>query len=346
MWPWPAARPRPPLLPLRKPPEPTKAAAPAAQPSAAAAQPTAVPAKKVEYPVKGKAISIVVGWATGGGNDILARLVAPLLEKELGTPVNVVNKPGAGGQMGFADAALAAPDGYTIGMTVMPSIANVYLDPERKANFNMKSFLPVGLIADEPVVISVRADSPYKTAKDVIEAAKANPQGIKMADSGIGAASQSGVLGVEKAAGVKFGQVHFNGDSEIFTALLGGHVDVGSTSTAGALGHFKSGAIRVIGLTSKDNSSFYPGVQSFANQGYDVNVTVARGLSVPAATSPEVARVLSDALKKVTASEDFIKRAGDAAIPIKYLDMDQYAKRWADDEKEVGILMELAKKSQ
>jgi tripartite-type tricarboxylate transporter receptor subunit TctC len=332
--------------------QPTKVpvAAPTAQPTKApeptkATEPTAAPAKKVEYPVKGKAISVIVPWAPGGGNDILARLAAPSLEQELGTSVQILNRPGAGGQVGFAEAAKSAPDGYTIGMTVLPPIANIYLDPERQATFNRSSFLPIALVALEPVLIVVRTDSRFKTAKDLIDAAKASPEGVKMADSGLGSTAHATVLALEHAAGVKFGQVHFNGDSEIFTNLLGGHVEVGSVSTAGAMSHFKSGAIRVLGLSNKEVSPFYPGVPTFASEGYEMNVSVSRGFSFPAGTPKEFAEIVSAAFKKTADSEDFQKRAADAGIPVKYLNATQYGDHWASLEKELVPLIELIRKS-
>ena len=115
----PTAAPAPP-----KATEPAKPAAPApAQPtSAPAAQPTAATAAKVDFPVKGRAIQIIVPFAAGAGNDLVARIAAPLMEKDLGTPVEVVNKPGAGAQLGIQELAQAKPDGYTIGDTPWPAI--------------------------------------------------------------------------------------------------------------------------------------------------------------------------------------------------------------------------------
>ena len=106
--------------------------------------------------------------------DIGARVLGPMLEKELGAPFQVVNKAGAGGQIGVTDVAKAKPDGYTIGTHALPATEVMYLDPEKKAAFGRKDLLPLALDNVEPVIVSVNADSPYKTIKDVVDAAKAS----------------------------------------------------------------------------------------------------------------------------------------------------------------------------
>lgn len=310
--------------------EPTKPAAPAAQPTAApAAQPTsaAAPAKQPAWKPS-RPISIVVAWAAGGTNDVAARVLAPFLEKELGTSVAIVNKAGAGGQVGFTEIAQAKPDGYTLGLMVLPPAINVYMNPEVKPQFNRDSFIPVSVFALEPMIVGVKSDSPFKTGKDLMEAAKANPEKVKFASTGLSATTHMQVLGLQRAAGVKFARVQFDGDSQAVTALLGGHVDVASVSPAGMLSQVKSGTIRVIGYCSKDPLKFYPDVKGWPLQGYDVDIPVSRGIALPKGTPQEIVDTLKSVMEKVSANAEFKKKAEDAGLVTNYMDQAGYIKHW------------------
>jgi tripartite-type tricarboxylate transporter receptor subunit TctC len=174
---------------------------------------------KVSFPA-GKPITIIVPYAAGGTTDVGARLLAELLEKELSTPVQVVNKPGSASQVGLTELVNAKPDGYTLSYGVLPTIITHYLDPERRAPYTRENFQPVALHHLVPAMLAVRTDSPYKTLNDLIEAAKANPGQIKVSDSGLMANPHLSVLLLERAAGVRFASVHFDGGAPSVTALL------------------------------------------------------------------------------------------------------------------------------
>ena len=115
-----------------------------------------------DFPKKGKSVDLVVAFASGGAVDTAARLVQPILEKELGTNVEVINKPGAGGQIGYTQLTSAKPDGYTIGATGSPSVVVSPLDPARGAKYTRDSFQPLGRQVIDPAVIAVQPDSPYR----------------------------------------------------------------------------------------------------------------------------------------------------------------------------------------
>src|SRR5688572_5442346 len=137
-----------------------------------------------EYPAKGRTISGIVPSTAGGGTDTAARLISPIMEKDLGVPMQVVNKPGASMQIGATEVAMAKPDGYTLLWLVLPTVASIYLDPERKATFGRKDIQPIGMMYGAPFAVFVQASSPYKTIQDVVEAAKANPGKIKSGTTG------------------------------------------------------------------------------------------------------------------------------------------------------------------
>lgn len=318
--------------------EPTKAAAPAA------AQPTAAPAAKAAWPEKGKAITVIVGSDAGGSSDVGARLLAPLMEKELGTPVQVVNRPGAGWQVGLTELSKAKPDGYTIGYTIMPQTNTIYLDPERKAVFDRKSFLPIGMQVVDPGVITVKSDSKYKTLKDVIDDAKANPGKVKATTTGILGDDHLNLLRTQKMAGVQFAVVHFTGGAPSITALLGGHVDVNFNNVGDYMTQFKAGQVRILAINDSQRNKFYPDVPTVDEQGFKgVYSSSSRGISAPAGTPKEVIDVLAAAFKKASEDQAYQAKMADQALTLRYMSPADMGKFWDDMDTQLPDLMKAAK---
>jgi tripartite-type tricarboxylate transporter receptor subunit TctC len=232
-------------------PAPTKAAEPAkaAEPTkAAAAQPTAAPVAKVDFPAKGKNLTFICPLGTGGAMDFLSRLVAVGLEKELGTTVEVVNKSGAGGQQGYTELSNSKPDGYTIGYGSMEAISSFVLDSRRKATFKTDSFVPLAMHTTEPAVIAVRADSPWKDIKDLIDAAKAKPGELRATATGVLAVPHIAGLLFENATGTKVRIGNAESGSSTDALLLGGHADLSFTLAGGAMPQVLSGDFRLLGV--------------------------------------------------------------------------------------------------
>ena len=308
--------------------------------AASAAQPTAASAQKVDWPQKGKTMSIIVPWPTGGGNDISARIMAPLLEKELGISVQVVNKPGAGSQTGITELVRSKPDGYTIGMTSLPATNITYLDPQLKAIYSRKDFMPLALENMDPLALAVKPDSPYKTVKDLIDAAKANPGKIPVGATGAGSASDLGVKELEKAAGVQFAVVQFNGGSDQPTALLGGHIQVGFDFTGTWGPEFRNGSLKSIGVMDSTRNKFIPDVPTLEEQGYKVYMTTARGYTAPAGTPKEVADILSGAIQKAVATDEHQTKMDQMGIVSKFMDSQQFSAYWDQVDAQIKPLIE------
>lgn len=341
-------------------PTPTKApAAPTAaatKPAAAAtAQATQAPAAtaavaptaaKIDYPEKGKAITLVVPWAAGSVNDLFSRQFATWMEKDLGTQIQVVAKAGAGGQLGITEVANAKPDGYTLGMNSMPSTAIIYLDPERKAAFSRKDLAPVAIGVMEPVGLVVSGESPYKTTKDLMDAAKAAPEKIRVGDNGIMSPTHLPAIALGKAADVKLASVHFNGSSEQVAALLGGHIEAGVVSAGGLLGHFQSGKLRILGVFDKAESSLFPGAKTLPSQGYNVTMVATRGFVAPAGTPKAIIDLLSNSIGKATKDAEFLKKMDEMGMKVGYADAQRYATLWDEDEAIVKPMIAEAKASQ
>jgi tripartite-type tricarboxylate transporter receptor subunit TctC len=303
----------------------------------------AAPAQKVSYPEKGRTISVIVPFGAGGSTDVSARMVGTALEKELGVPVQIVNKVGGGSQVGNTAVATAKPDGYTLAYTSIPTIITSYLDLARKAAYTRKSFEPVARTTVNTVVFVVKGDGPYKNMKDLIDAARANPEKVKFAASGIVSVNHLPVLMVEKQAGVKFATVHFDGSAPGLTALLGGHVDAASALEPEIVGHVKAGDLRIIGVADSQESKLFPGVKTMEEQGYKIYMYSAHNVMAPAGTPREVVETLSQAIKKVLSNEDLQKKLEGVGLFVRYLDPAQLGKFWEESEAEIQPLMERVK---
>ncbi len=302
------------------------------------------PAGAAQFPEKGKTITILVPWAAGGSLDLSARMLGSDLEKILGTPVQVVNKPGASGQVGTTQIALAKPDGYTFGVTAIPSTSTIYLDPERKAVFGRKDLAPLARHTSDPVAIGVRADSKYKTLKDLLDDARANPEKIKAGSPGILSVYHLGILLLERATNTRFAVVQFDGGPQSLNALAGGHLDVDFDHLGVMASHIKVGKVRVLGIMDKQASPFVPEVKTLESQGIKVYMTTARAYSAPAGTPKEIIDILSSAIKQSTDGEAHRKKLEDMFTTVAYQDAAQFGAYWDEVDAQVKPLIELAKK--
>src|SRR5688572_6796424 len=171
------------------------------------------------YPTK--PVQLMVAYPPGGSTDVGARIVASIAERILGQSIIVVNKGGAGGQVGWTEMVRQKPDGYYIGYINLPATNTVILDPERKAIFTEKDFAPIINQVLDPGVIWVRADSPYKTVHDLIAAAKKSPSTIRTATTGILSDDHLAILMTEEAApGAKYRLVHLDGGATQFKEIM------------------------------------------------------------------------------------------------------------------------------
>ncbi len=258
----------------------------------------------------------------------------------------MLNKAGAGQTIGMAAIATAKPDGYTIGYANTPGIHMIYLDPQRRAVFTAKSFRPIATHFASKVLIAVRADSPFKTLDDMIKAAKERPGKVTVATSGfMGVPHLSGVL-LEKAAGVKFAFVHFDGgDTPAIAGLLGGHVQVNFTGVAGLMPHIKSGDIRPLANFHRNETAFLPGVKSVKDLGYNAETGTIVGIVAPAGVSPEVVTVLDNAIKKVHGDAAHKEKITQTGFELLYMGPEEYAKYWVDTETSIRpVLQDVLKK--
>lgn len=321
--------------PAAKVAEPAKAPA-AAQPTTAAA------AKAMEYPAKGRPITIIVPWAPGGNADSFTRLAAPTLEKELGVTIEVLNKPGAGGQVGWTEFVRAKPDGHTIAHMTLPNVATVLLDPKREATFSSKDFQVVTAVVEDAGAIAVKSDSPFKTAKDLVDAAKAKPGEIKVSVGGLMGDSHLSGLVFQKATGTKLAIANFaDGTAPAVTAMLGGHSDAFAGPLPNLASMGKSGDVRVLGVLTAQESKFLPGVKTVEAQGYPGALMSSHtAFSVPAGTPKEIVDKLSAVFKKVMDSPELSKKLEDAWQNKIYMNSEEATALWQKVQADTKVLVE------
>ncbi len=320
--------------------------APAASTAAAPAPTTAAAPAKSAFPAKDKSISIVVPFTAGGVSDNSARILAGLMEKDLGVPVQVVNKAGASTQVGLTEVASAKPDGYTLGVPGLPTSCVTYLDSDRGATYSRKNFQPIALFVLDVISVAVGLDTPYKSIKDLADAGKANPGKIKMATTGLMSVNHLAPIAFEQATSAQFSYVHFPGGADANTAILGGHADAQFSAVGNTTPHFKSEKMRVLGVMDQEESPFLPGIKTLAAQGYNVNASTSYGLVAPAGTPKEVVDVLTAAVKKACANKEYIDRISAVYMTPKYLDPTAFGKFWDEVDEWARPLVKVGKEQQ
>ena len=297
--------------------------------SAAVITPSVALAAYPEQPIK-----MVVAYAAGGGTDIVARLTAQYMQKHLNnTTFVVLNRPGAGGAIGFTELTNAPPDGYTVGFINTPNVLTIPI--ERKSNFHWEKYDLLGNIVDDPGNFSVHNDSPVKSLKDLAAAAKANPGAVTYGTTGIGSDDHLAALMFEKAAGVKLTHVPFKGAAEVHQAVAGKQIMVAAMNIGEALQYQKGGTpLRHLGQMSESRSSLAPNVPTFKEQGFNVIMASLRGIAAPKGLPPAVREQLVNAVQKAVADPEYQAKAAGYFAPLRYLAPAAYAAELRDDEAE------------
>lgn len=307
---------------------------------------SSIASDKINYPQKGRVLSIIVPYPAGGGADTDARIIAPLLEKKMGIPVQVVNKPGAGTQVGMTELTSAKPDGYTILLGHFPGTVTTYLDPTRQTAYSRKNFTGVAFTSSEPFTFIVAKDSPYKSMQDVVDYAKANPEKFRVAVTGILLPPHLSVLELEKQTGAKFATVHFDGAAPGRTAFLGGHTEALVALVSEAAPALKGDMARVIGIMDTQGNDQLPGVKTMPDQGYKVLMVNSEGILAPAGTPPAILQYLEEAINEAVTNEAFTSRMKQLGINVKFKGAKESDQWLTQLENQVKPLIEEARKKQ
>ncbi|CAH0255942.1 tripartite tricarboxylate transporter substrate binding protein [Roseomonas sp. CECT 9278] len=264
---------------------------------ALAATPFAAPA--IANPWRAdRPIEFVVGFAAGGGTDIVARLFARHLEPRLGQPVTVVNRPGASSEIALTYVARARPDGHVLGLTNMPSFVTIPV--ERRAQYTLDSFTFVGNIMTDATGFMVKADGPIRDMADLIRLGRERPEQIVVSTSGIGTDDHLLLVMLERETGARFTIVHYNGAPQQRTALMGGQVQANMVS----IGEYAPApqGMRYIAHAGATQSRFAPDTPTLRGMGLDIEMYSERGIVMPAGTPAPIVDRLREAVKD--AAED------------------------------------------
>jgi tripartite-type tricarboxylate transporter receptor subunit TctC len=284
------------------------------------------------------AITMIVPFPPGGVADTVARPVAEAMGRELGQPVIIENKAGAGGGIGMGQAAKAKPDGYT----VLLALSSVSIIPEadkilgRPAMYELNQLVPIARFTADPTVLAVRADSPWKSAKEMVEAAKRAPGTIPYGSSGNYGTMHVPMEMLTSAAGTKMLHVPYSGAGPAVVALLSGSVDALSTGPSSVMGHVKGGKVRVLASWGESRHPALPDVPTLKELGYDAQFSQWTGLFVPAGTPPEVVAKLREAAKSAIDDATFKGALAKVETPIQYLDAPQFQVFWDADSKKLA----------
>jgi tripartite-type tricarboxylate transporter receptor subunit TctC len=276
-----------------------------------------------DYPVR--PVQLMVAYPAGGSTDVGARIVASIAEKRLGQPIVVVNKAGAGGQVGWTEMSRQKPDGYYIGYVNLPATNTIILDPERKAIFKEDDFTPIINQVLDPGVIFVRADSPHKTVQDLIAAAKASPNTIRTATTGILSDDHLAILMVEEAfPGAVFRIVHLAGGADQMKGILAGDIDVAFDNVGSIAKRAQSGEVRALTVFDQERSKFLPEVPTMKEAGAPIISSSTRGIAGPKGMPEPVVRKLTEALRAAMQDPEHIARLEEQGLAIKIMEGPDY----------------------
>lgn len=267
--------------------------------------------KKIDFPTK--SISIICPFGAGGGTDAVARSIADISKNYLNQSVVVENKTGGTGVTGMTAGMQAKPDGYTVTMVTVElvTLPQMGLAPD---TFTHESFKPIILLNGDPSAITVKADAPWNTLDEFLKYAKENPGKVKVGNAGSGSIWHLGTIGLQRAAGVEFLPVPYQGGAnEAVVALLGGHIDAVAVSPAEVGTHVKAGTLKILGVASDERQEQFPDVKTYKEMGIDLSIGTWRGLAVPKDTPDEVVKILQDGFVKAAEDQgfkDFLKKGG------------------------------------
>lgn len=251
-------------------------------------------------------ITMIVPWGAGGGTDATARIVASLMEKDLGQPVNVVNRTGGSGVVGHAAIAGAAPDGYTIGLI---TVEITMMHHQKLTELNPTSYTPIALVNLDPAGFQVRADSNYKSMADVMTAIKANPGKLKASGTGQGGIWHLALAGMLRTAGIDPASVPWvpsNGAAPGLQDLVAGGVDFVPVSLPEARSLIDAGKVRSLAVMDSQRSALFPNVPTLKEAtGQDWMTGAWRGVAAPKGLPPAVAARLEAAVKKAYDSKEY-----------------------------------------
>ena len=297
-----------------------------------------------DYP--NRPVTMIVPFPPGGVADITARPLAEAMGRLLAQPVVVENKAGAGGGVGMQFVTRAKPDGYTL----LLALSSISIIPEadkvlgRDPMFQLAQLVPIARFPADPTVLAVRADAPWKSVAELLEAAKKDPGAIPYGSSGNYGTMHVPMEMLNAAANTRMLHVPFTGAGPAVVALLGGQVHALSTGPSSIMGHLRGGKLRVLATWGEARHPALPDVPTLKELGYDAQFSQWTGLFVPAGTPEPVIAKLREAARAAVDDATFKAALARVETPVQYLDQPQFRAFWdADARKLADVVKRIGK---
>jgi tripartite-type tricarboxylate transporter receptor subunit TctC len=285
-------------------------------------------------------ITLIVPWAAGGGTDATARVIGTLLEKQLGQPVNVVNRDGGSGVVGHTAIAQAAPDGYTIGIATV-EIAMMHWQGLTKLDY--KDYTPLALMNLDPAAIQVKVDAPYKTIKDLVADIKKNPGKLKASGTGQGGIWHLALAGMLTDLGVDptaSPWVPSKGAAPGLQDLVAGGVAIAACSLPEARSLIDAKRVKSLVIMDAEKSALFPDVPTLkAETGSDWTMGAWRGIVAPKGLPADITKKFIGALDAIYKDKEYTGFMGKQGYGIRYAGGDDFLKFWQDSDKSMGVVM-------
>ncbi len=286
-----------------------------------------------------KEITLICPWPAGGSSDLITRSISQAMGKHLPKATIVVNRDGANGVIATTETRTAKADGYTLiqGTTGLFTIQPL---TQKNLGYKMEDFDFLIGLTNEPILLLVHADSPYKTVEDLIQDAKKENKIIRFSNSGlIGLPSMAGSYFFQKA-GVKSQPIPFKGGAPALTAILGKHVDAHVNHPGDCMPHIKSGALRPLVISAPQRFFSLPDVPTMKEKGYDIDIGVRKFIFAPKGIPADVQKLLAASLQKASEEASFKKAMADAYLMLEPMTGDQVRKHLLDTLPVVQKLMD------
>ncbi len=292
--------------------------------------------------VPSRPVQLIVPWAAGGGTDRIARMVAGLLERELGQPVTVVNRTGGGGMLGHSAGATAAPDGHTITIVdiTLAMLHWTELTPLREIP-TYKDFTPVALINIDPAGVQVAAASEWRTLKDLLDYVRSNPGKVWCSGSARGGSWDLARAGMLKSAGIPVDAMPYvpsTGAAPALQDVVAGRVQVTTASLVEGRPLIDAGKVRALATMADTRDPTFPNVPTLKELGINWSMGAWRGIALPKGTSPEIVAVYEKAIGRIVKSREFVEFMKNGPFGILYKGSADFGKFLAEQDELMGVL--------
>ena len=295
----------------------------------------AVNAQEPAFPQRGP-LEITVLFPAGSSADITARMLADGMSRHLGQRVLVVNRPGAGGAIGYKYVASQKADGYAL-VWNSNSISTTYHSGQ--LGFNYSAFDAVARVLSESVVLAVKSEAPWRTLNDLLQEAKAKPKAVSIGHSGIGSHTHISLAALLSAAGVEMNEVPFAA-AQVVPSLVGGHVNAVVQFPGALAAPLKQNQIRLLVALTQNRDPAWPEVPTARELGVNVALDAWRGIAVPRGTPPQVIRQLESAIRMTASSPEFVSQSEKLNVRPAFLPSEEFSALVSKEDAELSRLMQ------